>query len=35
MEHKISEPNARIDVADVLRGLALQPYSFVEKVEMA
>ena len=23
MEHKISEPNARIDVADVLRGLAV------------
>ena len=23
MEHKISEPNARVDVADVLRGLAV------------
>ncbi|WP_254871689.1 hypothetical protein [Bacteroides acidifaciens] len=22
MEHKIAEPNARVDVADVLRGLA-------------
>ena len=23
MEHKIAEPNARVDVADVLRGLAV------------
>ena len=47
MEHKIAEPNARVDVADVLRGLAVMGiillhsiehfnfYSFVQLLEIA
>jgi hypothetical protein len=33
MEHKISEPNARIDVADVLRGLAVMGIIILHSIE--
>ena len=33
MEHKISEPNARVDVADVLRGLAVMGIIILHSIE--
>ena len=33
MEHKIAEPNARVDVADVLRGLAVMGIILLHSIE--
>ena len=33
MEHKINEPNARVDVADVLRGLAVMGIIILHSIE--
>lgn len=33
MEHKISEPNARVDVVDVLRGLAVMGIIILHSIE--
>ena len=34
MEHKIAEPNARVDVADVLRGLAVMGIILLHSIEL-